>query len=186
MMSKRERILAIIVAAACTLFVLDGYVIGPLLGSLSAMNDRREQLQAELTAATRLIETHPRLEERWRHMIQAGLWDNPAEAEAQVFTSLREWSELAGLSLASVKPQTAPGDAELAEMRFVASCQGSMRAVARFLWLAESATSPVRIEKLQLASKQEGADDLTLTLHLSTVYRASRDDRRDAISRGGL
>lgn len=186
MMSKRERILAIVVAVVGALFVLDGYVVGPLLASLSSMNDRRDQLQSELAAATQLIETHPRLEERWGDMIEGGLWDNPAQAEAQVFTSLREWSELAGLSLASIKPQTSPGDDELAEMRFVASCQGSMRAVARFLWLAESATSPVRIEKLQLTSKQEGADDLTLTLHLSTVYRVHRDDRREALSRGGL
>jgi len=108
-------------------------------------------------------------------MIAAGLTDNPAEAESQVFSLLRQWAEEARLSLSLIKPQRAPDGDTMTPMRFIATCEGDMRSVARLLWLIESSRAPVRIEKIQIVSRKEGQDDLTLTLHLSTAYRQPRE-----------
>ena len=45
-----------------------------------------------------------------------------------------------------------------------------MRAVARFLWEMESADLPLRIHDVQLGSRTEGRDDLSVQLHFSTLY----------------
>jgi hypothetical protein len=47
-----------------------------------------------------------------------------------------------------------------------------MYAVSRFLWRVETAKVPIRVKEMQLGSRKEGADDLTLTLRLSTLYQA--------------
>jgi hypothetical protein len=47
---------------------------------------------------------------------------------------------------------------------------GNMRAVARFLYLAETTTLPLRIRELQIGSRKEGTDDLSVQLKLSTLY----------------
>ena len=171
MLSQREKLLTILVAAVIGLLTLDRYVISPLWAGALSLADQRQQLLSQLDQARRLIETQPRLEARWRAMVDAGLTDNPAEAESQFLSALRDWSEQAGLALASIKPERAKVEKDLGELRFVAVGQGKMRAVARFLWLVESAEMPVRINKLQVASRQEGDQTLSMTLHLSTLYR---------------
>ena len=47
---------------------------------------------------------------------------------------------------------------------------GSMNAVSRFLWRVETAGIPLRVKEMQLGSRKEGADDLTVQLRLSTIY----------------
>lgn len=175
MLSKRERILTWATGATIAAFVVNAYIVEPLTEGAKALEERRLALEGEVRAAENLIDTQPRLEERWREMIEAGLTSNAAHAEAQVFSLLREWAEEARLSLSLIKPQRAAESETLTELRFVASCEGNMRAVTRLLFLIESAQAPVRIEKIQLVSRKEGEDDLTLTLHLSTVYRNQSD-----------
>jgi len=48
-----------------------------------------------------------------------------------------------------------------------------MNAIARFLWRVETAGIPIRLKELQLGSRKEGTDDLTLQLRLSTLYQAT-------------
>ena len=45
-----------------------------------------------------------------------------------------------------------------------------MSAVARFLYAAQTSKLPVQPEDVEIGSRREAADDLTLTLHLSGLY----------------
>jgi hypothetical protein len=65
---------------------------------------------------------------------------------------------------------------------------GSMNAVARFLWRLQTAPQPVKLIEMQLSSRREGMDDLSLQLRLSALYvpaDAKSAAARPANSTGG-
>ena len=107
---------------------------------------------------------------RWREMSNKGLTDDPAEAESQALHAVRDWSEETGLALSSVKPERLGGGDGVRQITFRAAGTGTMRAVGRFLWQMESADIPLRIHDLQLGSRTEGRDALSLQLRFSTLY----------------
>ena len=90
------------------------------------------------------------------------------------------WSQQANLPLVSIRPDR-PTDAHgLHEMTFQATADGSMRAVAAFLYRIETASVPVRVRELQIAPRTEGSDDLTVQLRISTLW----EDRRTPATPG--
>ncbi len=48
-----------------------------------------------------------------------------------------------------------------------------MSAVGPFLWRLETTPLPLRIKELQLGSRRDGEDDLSLTLTVSALYLAA-------------
>ena len=103
-------------------------------------------------------------------MTEKGLTETPGEAESQALHAVRDWTEQTGLSLSSVKPEYIAGRGGVRQIAFRAAGTGTMRAVARFLWEMESADLPLRIHDVQLGSRTEGRDDLSLQLSFSTLY----------------
>jgi hypothetical protein len=71
-----------------------------------------------------------------------------------------------------MKPERLPDKRSLQEISFRAAGTGSMSAVSRFLWRLEASKVTIRVKELQLGSRKEGTDDLTLQLRLSTLYQA--------------
>jgi hypothetical protein len=45
-----------------------------------------------------------------------------------------------------------------------------MRDVSQFLWQVETSSLPVKIKDIQLGSRNENADDMSLQLRLSAIY----------------
>jgi len=45
-----------------------------------------------------------------------------------------------------------------------------MQSVGRLIWRIENAQLPIRIEDIQLGSRTEGVDDMSLQLKLSAIY----------------
>jgi hypothetical protein len=86
--------------------------------------------------------------------------------------AVQNWSQEAGLKITSLKPERLPDKRSLAEISFQATGTGNMNAVSRFLWRIETAKVPIRVKELQVGSRKEGADDLTLQLRFSTLYQA--------------
>ena len=62
---------------------------------------------------------------------------------------------------------------ELQEITFLAAGTGPMSAVAGFLWRLESSPLPVRVADLQLGTRKEGADDLSLQVRISALCQAA-------------
>ena len=102
-------------------------------------------------------------------MLAFGLKRPTGEAESAVFHALREWSQESRLTLSSVKPGKATTQGDLVALTFQVAGTGPMRSVAGFLWRVENARLPVRIEQLQLGSRKDGEDDLSLQLRLSAI-----------------
>jgi len=169
-LSGRERKIALVAALAVALLVADRYLITPALNSYASLSAQKTQLTQKLETSARLLERRQRMALKWQEMTESGLGADPARAEGNVLHAVRNWAEETGLTISSMRPDRGDGKDKLAQITVLASGTGTMQSVARFLWRVETTSLPLRIRHLQLGSRKEGADDLSLQLTLSTVY----------------
>ncbi len=169
-LSKRERYVAVVALAAIALLVADRAIVTPLLESGAALATERRQLVQELESASRLFQRRNQLARKWEELTAEGLTPSAAGAESQILHAIRNWASEAGLALSSVKPDRSDKDGRLRRISVLVSGTGTMRAAARFLWQMETTDLPLRIHELQIGSRKEGTDDLSLQVKVSTLY----------------
>ena len=169
-LSKRERIAAILALMVVGALMADKLVIGPVLQRLRQVEDRKQELLAQVNEAQGLFERRRLMERKWKTMLADGL-QNEGEAESRLVRALDKWSQDTGLALTSVKPERVASEKGLNEMTFVVAGQGSMNAVARFLWQVETAELPIKVKDMQLGlASSETGDSMSLELPLSVLY----------------
>ena len=169
-LSQRERYIVIGSVIAVAALGLDQFVLEPVLDAWSRTRRQKQALQAEMNRATATLNTSRLLAPKWRQMIAAGVKDDPAAAESQILHALRDWAEESRLKLSLLKPDRLPDKTQLPQISFQASGTGSMDAVARMLWKVKTAKIPIRLTEVQLASRKEGTDELTVQLRMTTLY----------------
>ena len=182
--TKRERIIIAATIAVLCLLVMDFYVLTPLLDRRTDVKDEHARLVAKLTRAKTLLKRRHVLAPKWRSMLDGGMRRDPAEAESQVLRSLRNWSAEARVVLSSQRPERSAEKSELPEITVHVAGTGSMATVSRLLWLIETARVPIKIEMLQLGSRKDGTDDLSLHLKVSTLYVLSESPSPKGPARG--
>ena len=168
-LSKRERVIALLTLLVVGALVMDKFVLTPSLRQLQATGNQRQELLAQLNEAQSLFERRGLLERKWKTMMSDGLRSD-AEAESRVARALDEWSADTRLTLSSVTPERGASDKGLKEMTFVVAGKGRLDAVAQFLYKVETSELPVKIKDMQLGSAGESGDSMSLQLRLSALY----------------
>lgn len=171
MLSKREKWIAIAACAVIALLIGDWYIFTPLLAARDQITVERDNKARELTEAATLLTESRHAKAKWEEMVKGGLGTNPSDAESRLLNTLRAWSQETGLSLSSIRPERTVKSNDLAQIGFEATGNGSMRSIAEFMFRVESAGLPLRVHEMQVSSRTEGADDLTLRVRLSTICR---------------
>ena len=168
--TKRERLLLAAAGAVLCILALDVYVLTPFLEERAATQDKHAKLQGQLAQATGLLRRRRVLGRKWNQMLAGGLQGDPAEAESKLLRSLRDWCGQAGVRLSSLRPERSAEETTLPVISVDMTGTGPMEGVSRLLWRIETARLPVRISMLQLGSRKDGADDLSIHLRVSTLY----------------
>ena len=168
--TKREKIIiAASIAAVCVL-VLDVSVLTPLVGRRAAAQVDMERLVVELARARNVLKRRQQLGHKWREMLNDGMRRDPAEAESQMLRSIRDWSADEGVRLSLLRPERSTEKTELPEITVHVAGTGSMAEVSRLLWQIEQSQAPIKIKMLQLGSRKDGTDDLSMQLKVSTIH----------------
>lgn len=168
-LSKRERLIALVTLLVVGAFVLDRFVLAPGWRRLQATESQKQELRAQVVEAQNLFERRGMLERKWKTMLSDGL-RNDADAESRIARALDEWAADTRLTLTSVKPDRVAGDKGLKEMTFMVAGRGRIDAVARFLYKVETAEMPIKVKDMQLGSAGESGDSMSLQLTLSALY----------------
>ncbi len=169
--SRRERIIIAVTIAAVCLLALDWYVLTPVWDRQQAVRAERDRLILAKLAQDRLLKVEaPPARAKWGDMLRGGLRRDPAEAESQVLRSIRDWSADTGVRISSLRPERSTEKTELPEITVHVAGTGSMMAVSRLLWRIQTARIPIKTKMLQLGSRKDGTDDLSLHLRVSTLY----------------
>lgn len=168
--SKRERYLLVAAVAVVLIFVVDHYALTPLLERRDRMRIEEQALCAEMEKAIALFHRRKVVAQRWDKMRADGLRDGAGQSESVVLHALRNWSVESRLDLSSLKPERIAQEAQLPQLTVHAVGAGPMAAVSAFLWRVETSPLPLKIEEMQLSSRKDGVDDLSIQLRISALY----------------
>ena len=169
-LSKRERYIIAVTVAAVLSFAFDRSILTPLLDRRAATGAEKQEALRRMENASSLLDQSGRMGLKWQGMVAAGFKGDAGEAESTLMRALRTWSEDSRLTLSSLKPERLAQEGPLSRVSIQVVGQGAMQSVARFLWLVETSEHPLKIEQMQLGSRKEGRDDLSLQLRLSALY----------------
>jgi len=169
--SKRERVIFVAAGASLAAMLLYMYAFEPLWDARNATKQRRAALAKEVFNASFLLDKSREMGGKWAKMVASGMKGQPEETESQVLHAVDVWSKEAAMGQYSVvRQERSTGNTLLPEMSFHASGDGSLKAVAGFIWRLETAKFPLRIQSLQINSQKPGADDLMVQVDFSTLY----------------
>lgn len=168
--SSRERYIIIAAAVVVAALALDRFMLAPLLNRQTELQARKESLQREMERVSQLFKKRQAAGARWKEMAAGGIKTSAGEAENALLHAIRDWSQDAGMSLASVRPERGTAKGRAPDVVVQVSGTGSMRAVSRFLWRAQSSGLPVRVVEAQIGARREGSDDLSLQVRFSSLY----------------
>jgi hypothetical protein len=166
--SKRQRLLVILAATGVLLLILDRVLLTPLTVSWQNRTAELARLQKQVTAGRGVIERAARTEGLWKEMQSQALPKDPAQAEQELISAFDRWGRASSVELASIKPQWKRGTGDrhsVLECRVDAN--GSVATLTRFLHEVEKSPLALRIESVELTTRDNNGQRLSLALLVS-------------------
>jgi hypothetical protein len=162
---ERQRWLMIAAGAGALLLILNWAVITPLGDAWTAHADEIVRLRRSIADGRSLLARGPHLQQLWAANRAQALPRDQAQAEHDLIFAFENWSRVSGVELGAVKPQWKQGAttaSSLLECRLDAT--GSLGALSRFLYELGQAPMALRVESVELTSRDETGQRLTLGL----------------------
>src|SRR3954452_8793802 len=175
-MSQRERYIVIGTVAVVALFALDYLFLSPQIERYKALED---QINADLIQVDHNNKVFKRAREskqKWAEMTAGALKRDASTTESQLIDSIGQWAQDAKMSV-SYKPERTEKQKDFVKVTYRATCNGSMSQLRTFLLHVQRASIPIRITDLQVSSRPEGTDSLTISMGIQTVYLTPDADK---------
>lgn len=164
---QRQRLLTILAIAAVVLLVGDKFILTPLSNLWTQRADEIRQLRARIDRGEFLLEQEVRTEAIWRDMKNRSLPSDRSIAEDAVLSSVDQWSLMSRATITSISPQwrTREEDHTLLECRV--ESVGSLESLARFLYELDRERMALRVESVELTSRDKRGRELAMDLRFS-------------------
>jgi hypothetical protein len=177
-MSQRERYIVIGTVAVVALLGLDRLFLTPLLARMTDLDDKITAARAEVQHDEDLFTRSTQANRKWKEMTAGALKRDASTTESQLIDSVGQWAQDARMSV-SYKPERTEKKKEFIVVTYRATCNGSMSQLRTFLLHVQRATIPIRVTDLQISSRPEGTDNLTISMGISTAYLAPEQDKNE-------
>jgi Tfp pilus assembly protein PilO len=167
-MSKRERLIMNLLLLAAGAWVLDQFVVAAYL-------EKRQELTAEYQSQTREIEqanaTIKRQGELRDLVLTMGdsLGADSSVVEARLLHLAQDWEQKANVTNASFQRVSAHEENGFTRLTFEISADGSMQAVAGFVYQIEKAAIPLRVDAIAIQPKNDPGTILDVHVTVSTI-----------------
>ncbi len=171
--SKRERYIALAAGIVIGVLALDSLVYTPLTERTQALDEQLEEKNVALGKASNLFKRSTKMNREWSTLAGRAVTRTASDAESQVLNGMRQWAQEAGLTLAQLKPDRTEQLKDFHVTSFRATATGKMAQIGRFLYSLETATIPIRVTDLNVSTRKEGTDDLSVTLTVTTIFLPS-------------
>ena len=166
----RQRKLVIFAGSALALLILEYWVRAPLTNLWHAHSLEITRLQQQISDGRRTIKNAPRMARIWAEMQTNALPKDQGQADHDVSAALDGWRIANNIELTSNKPQWKPGATSkdkysLYEIRL--DLVGTLPTLTKFIWELERSPLALRVDSLELTSRDEGGSKISLGLIVS-------------------
>jgi hypothetical protein len=171
--SNRQRWLMILAGAAVLLLVLDSLVLTPLTKGWQARRTEIARLQKNVAEGRSLMERADRTRALWAEMQSQALPRDPAKAEQDLITAFDRWGRASNVELGSIKPQWKRGTTNrFSQLECRVDATGSLATLSRFLYEVEKSPLALRVDSVELTSRDDAGQKLMLGLLVSGLRLA--------------
>ncbi|MBN2507829.1 MAG: hypothetical protein JXQ71_14160 [Verrucomicrobia bacterium] len=166
-LSKRQQLLAFAAIAALAVLLGDRLIFSPLLAAWKDRATRIATLQRSVNQGNLLLDRENSIRSRWTTMRTNTLAPEVSKAENQTLSAFDRWSQESRIGINSIKPQWRRYDQEYATLECRVDAFGSLPALTRFLYDIETSPMALKIDSVEITSRDDRGDQLTLGLHIS-------------------
>lgn len=173
--SGRERFLVLAVVICLGALAGDRIVVSPLYDLWNERAAAIGELEGSLAKSELLVNRLDAMSERWLGMRARSLPLSESRAENEVLSAVSRWAQESHLEIASLKPRWVRDDAAFSTFDVRATGQGSMEAIALFLYRLESGGLPLRVESLEIEARDDSGSLLTFNLAFTGLQLADEE-----------
>jgi Tfp pilus assembly protein PilO len=164
---NRQKTLLIAAGLGLALLVGDSVIFSPLVASWKARSKTIADLRTKLSQGANMASRANQIDDRWDHMRTNTLPSNISTAEGQLLQSFYRWERASGLVRVSVKPQWKQTDDNYMTLECRADYTGDIEKLKRFLYEVEHDPLGVKIDDVEIASRDDNGRQLTLGVQIS-------------------
>jgi len=165
--NNRQQLLAILAGVAVALWAGDKLVFSPLTQSWKERATRIVELRKSVTQGAHLLEREQSIRGHWENMRTNTLPNQVSVAESQVFKAFDRWSQDSQISITSIKPQEKQNADDYRTIEFRVDAFGTLSTLTRFLYNVEKDPTALKVEAVEISSRDNEGQQLTLGLQVS-------------------
>ena len=164
----RQRWLVIGTAVVVALFLLDKVLFTPLTNMWKQHSEDIVRLQKSVIDGRVAIARAARTEREWEDMKTNSLPSNSSQAEQELYSAMYQWAGANRVDLANYRSQWIKGKTDkysVCESRIDAA--GTLQALSHFLFELEHSPLALRVDSVEITSRDDTGSKLTLALVVS-------------------
>ncbi|HHY84485.1 MAG TPA: hypothetical protein GYA07_02955 [Verrucomicrobia bacterium] len=170
--SNRQKLLIILTAVVAGLFAGDKLVYTPLKNWWKSREAEIERLREEIAEGRELIDRGDAVRTRWADM-RRNMLPNNQSAQGTLLNALQEWAEESGISVTALNPQWME-DENYRTLDCRVDAEGSLWQVTRFIYNIEKGPMGLKLNSVDITSKDGTGRRLTLVLEISGLVLAAQ------------
>ena len=175
---NRQQLLIIVAGSVFGLLIADALILSPLTTSWQARSKRITELRKQVADGEKLLQRADALKSRWDQMQKNALPNNNSAAEQQVLTAFDKWSQDARISVNSITPQWKRDRDELLTLECRVDAAGTVGTLAKFLYNVEHDPMALKIESVEISTRDKNGQNLTLGLQISGLVLNGTEEKR--------
>jgi len=161
----RQRWLLLIAGAGLLLLLIDRVLVTPLTALWRAHAAEIVRLQRSVDNGASLMARAGQMESLWAQMQAGALPQSPAQAEQDLIAAFDRWGRSSGVELGSIRPQWKRGATDLSSLlECRVDATGSFASLSRFLFEVEKSPLALRLESVELTSRDAAGQRVGLSL----------------------
>ena len=164
---NRQQVLALVAFAAVALLASDRFLISPLSRVWKERAGRIAELKKDVLQGAQLKEHDRMIRNRWDSMRTNTLPNDLSAAENEVLKAFDRWEQESRISVSSKKPQWKRNSDDYMTFECRVDASGTMPALTRFLYEVEKDPLALKVESVEITSRDNDGQQLSLALQVS-------------------
>lgn len=164
---NRQQILMAAALGVVGLWAADNLVFTPLVKSWDGRTKAIADLRKKVADGQQIIGRERGIRDRWKVMRTNTLPAEVSVAEGRVLGAFDGWSRDSRISVTSIKPQWKRTAEDFMTLECRVDAAGSLSTITRFLYEVEADPLALKVDSVELSSRDTTGGQLTLGLQVS-------------------
>jgi hypothetical protein len=175
--NQRQQLLLVVALVGAAIFIGDRLVISPLFKAWDARSKELAALRKQIAQGRQLLERRNTVLDRWDQMRTNALPNVLSAAEGRVLDAFDRWARSANVNITSIKPRWRQLDDDHMTFECNVDATGPLPTITRFLYEVERDSLPIRVENVELATRETDASLISVSMQISGLFLNSPTKR---------